>query len=69
MILWIDFNGSKILFSDYKGLDPDEMINQLKEETEILLKQDSPVLYMADFSNVIISPNFMKIVSEDGKKN
>jgi hypothetical protein len=66
-VSWIDYKGKRILFSDYQGLDNEEMIAQFKYETSIILKEKE-VLYLGDFHNSTISPDFMKMLNETGKQ-
>ena len=66
-IEWINYKGMQILFSDYKGLSSEEMIKHLKKETQMILQQKEPILYMADFTSTIFTTEFMHAVNEDGK--
>jgi hypothetical protein len=64
---WIYHKNKRILYSDYRGMDTDTMITQLKHEADIILKEPSDVLYMANFENTVIAPQFMKVANELGK--
>jgi hypothetical protein len=64
---WIEYKGKRIIFSDYRGLNNEEMIDQFNYETNIILGEKD-VLYLGDFSNSNIGPDFVKLVNETGKK-
>lgn len=67
-VSWIEYKGKRILFSDYSGCTVEQMISQLKTETNMILQENGNVLYLADFTNTVISPDYMKAVNEAGKK-
>lgn len=66
-IQWIEYKEAKILYSDYRTLNPNEMIAQLQQETRLILQQKEPILYLANVTNTVISSEFMKEVNKDGR--
>lgn len=66
---WIEYNHKKILFSNYSGcITPDEMINILHQEQDILLQQEKKILVMANYRNSFGSPKYMDEVKKIGKE-
>lgn len=67
-IKWISHNNKKILYADYRGLKTPEMIKQLEQEADIMLKAGQKVLYLGNFEGTVIESEFMKKANELGKK-
>jgi hypothetical protein len=67
-VRWIEYNGKKILFSNYEGCKTsEEMINILYKEVEILEKQENKILVIANYNNSFGSTEYMGILKELGK--
>jgi len=67
-VKWIEYNGKKILFSNYEGCKTsEEMINVLYKEIEILETQENKILVMANYNNSFGSTEYMNILKELGK--
>ena len=64
---WIYHRNKKILYADYRGMDTDSMITQLKHEADIIMKESGNILYLGNFENTVIAPQFMKVANELGK--
>jgi hypothetical protein len=67
-IKWITHSNKRILYSDYRGLNSEQMISQIKQEAEIILKAGSKILYLGNFEGTVVDSAFMKIANELGKK-
>ena len=51
-VKWIEYNGKKVLFSNYEGCKTsEEMINILYKEVEILEQQENKTLVIANYNN------------------
>lgn len=67
-VKWIEKNGKRILYADYRGLTTKEMIQQLEQEAQIMLNENKKVLYLGNFQDTIIEKEFMARANELGKK-
>jgi hypothetical protein len=67
-IKWINHKGKRILYIDYSGLSDKEMIQQLDEGSAMMLKEKDPILYFGNFSNTIITNEFMNKANVWGKE-
>lgn len=65
---WVEYKGKKILYSDFKGLNSSEMLNQLRYETDLICQDNREILYLADFTDTTISVEFMKAGNSAGQK-
>lgn len=66
-IAWIDHRGTKILYSDYRGLSLDKMLLQLDETAAIMSKLPNKVATLSNFEGIGVPPEFMKRAKELGK--
>ena len=67
-VKWIEYNGKKVLFSNYEGCKTsEEMINILYKEVEILEQQENKTLVIANYNNSFGSNEYMSILKEMGK--
>ncbi len=67
-VKWIEYNGKKVLFSNYEGCKTsEEMINILYKEVEILEHQENKTLVIANYNNSFGSNEYMSILKEMGK--
>lgn len=65
---WINHKGKKIFRIDYSGLSEQEMIKQLEEGTQLMLKQQEPILYLGIFTNTVLTTAFMNRANQLGKE-
>ncbi len=67
-VKWISHNNKRILYADYRGMKTDEMIKQLEYEANMMLNENTKVLYLGNFEGTVIEPAFMRRANELGKK-
>jgi beta-galactosidase GanA len=67
-VSWITHKNKKILYVDYRELNEEEMLKQLDYESELIMQQPEPILYLGDFTNTIATTNFMNKANDWGKK-
>jgi hypothetical protein len=65
---WITYNNKRILRVDYRGLTHEEMIKQLEFESELILSETKPVLYLGIFTDVDANGDFLRRANELGKR-
>lgn len=66
---WIEHEGVKILFANYKDVkSQDEMFSILEEIRVVLEGTTEKVLWLIDATNAAIGPDYMKASKEQGKK-
>jgi hypothetical protein len=65
---FISHKSKRILYVDYRGLNTSEMLDQLEYESNLILKEAEPVLYLANFENTVVASDFMNRANELGKK-
>jgi hypothetical protein len=63
----MNYKGKKILSVDYKGLNEDEMIKLLEEESALIIKGKENILYFGDFTNTVLTTKFVNRATELGK--
>jgi hypothetical protein len=66
-LTWIEHNGTKILYSDYRGLNLDKMLALLDETAAVMSKVTGKVPTLSNFEGVGVPPEFMKKAKELGK--
>jgi len=67
MSTWITYKGKRILYSDYRGMNTEQMIAQLREEANMIMNEPGKVLNLSNFEGTVIAPEFMKVANELGK--
>jgi len=68
-ITWINHKGKRIFSIDYSGLTEAEMLKQLMYGTELIMKETEPVLYLGNFAQATIFPEFMKTANTLSKES
>lgn len=68
-ISWIEYKGTKILYTDYRGLNVEQMVKQLDETASMMSKLAAKVNTLANFEGVGVPPEFMKRAKELGKSH
>jgi hypothetical protein len=68
-IKWIEHNGKRILYADYrKAKDDIEMISLLVQVANIIKQFSGKTLTMINFEGAFISPDFMVLIKDIGKE-
>lgn len=58
-IEWIDYKGKRILYVDYRGLGPDEVLKEMKESDAVVRAARGKVLYLGNIENAVVSGDVM----------
>jgi hypothetical protein len=67
-IEWVEYKGKKILYIEYKNLSPEQMLNQIKEATKILVATNSKEnLTLTDMTGSFVNDEFLELAKEQGK--
>ena len=56
---WIDYKGKKILYVDYRGLSPDQVLAQMKESNDMVRAARGKVLYLGNIEDAAVSGDVM----------
>ncbi len=67
MSTWITYKGKKILYSDYRGMNNEQMMAQLREEANMIMNEPGKILNLSNFEGTVVTPEFMKLANELGK--
>ena len=66
---WIEFKGKEILYNDRSNLSPDDIIRNVDEAREIVMKSGKRrILYLVDNSNNNIIPKVKDHIKKVGKE-
>lgn len=66
---YITHKGIRLLFADYTGLHGDELLNTIKQATQMMLDhQEGDLLFLGDFSNTYVDDTIMAYLQNDESK-
>lgn len=66
---WIEFKGKEILFNDRSNLSPDDIIKNVDEAKDLIMKSGKKkILYLIDNSNNSIIPKVKDHIKKVGKE-
>jgi hypothetical protein len=64
---WIKYKNKKILVTTYKGLNPEQMIDEINKQADIIRQTEGKVLLLDDFTGSYVNDEFMDAVKKLGK--
>lgn len=67
-ISWINHKGKRILYSNYSGKKPEDMLKQISEETKMILDSPGNILYLGNFEGTVFSNDFVNKAQLAGKQ-
>jgi hypothetical protein len=67
-VSWKDYNGKKILYIDYRGMNEEEGIKNVEHQADIMRHLNEKVLVLADYTGTFATLNFMNRLKKLGKE-
>jgi len=65
-ISWIDHQGKRVLYADYRGLKGEDLIKILEDGKEIQQAAGKDVLVITDFTGAVIDSKFVSEIKKIG---
>jgi len=54
------YKGKEIIYIDYNGLKEEEMISLMYKHKDLVLQENKPCLFLADYTNARTTPGYIK---------